>query len=312
LLSALSALSSNSGSVMAAGDPYSSAVTADAPAAYWRLDQLGTAPDLVGSSTGTVNGGVTLDPTGALVSSADAALTFDGSSGYVNLPTSPVVEPTAALSVEAWIQASSLPNPAGVIRLRCNFVECGYALIVNGAAAGNTPSFYVIDPGGTPHVVTGLASVIDGKWHHIVGTKDAAGLHLYVDGSLVASVSYTGSIFYSTVTGFAIGRDADDPNFYFAGSVDEAAVYASALTSAQVANHYTVATTPVPPTTTGSCPKTKSDNDDGHSPKKGADRDGPKKSAQGRCPKGREGDSGADQDRDNHKKVQATKGRDGD
>jgi hypothetical protein len=154
------------------------------------------------------------------------------------------------------MQSSNLPNAATVIRLRCNNPDCGYSIAVNGAANGNTPFFYVVDSAGIFHVVTGTSSVVDGKWHHLVGTEDASGLRLYVDGVPVGSLSYTGSVAYGTVTGFAIGRDADDPNYYFKGSIGEVAVYGSALSSAQVANHQAAAVraAPVPPTGGGSCP----------------------------------------------------------
>src|SRR5205085_7499762 len=60
----------NPGAVTTAvSEAYAQAVTGDAPAAYWRLDAPSgtTARDSVGTSVGTLQGGITRGQAGALV-----------------------------------------------------------------------------------------------------------------------------------------------------------------------------------------------------------------------------------------------------
>src|SRR5690606_34624558 len=90
-------------------------------------------------------------------------------------------------------------------------------------------------PGGV-RTVSSTASYNDGDWHHVVASLDADGMQLFVDGVLVAqdpsvtdAQSYNG---YWRVGGDNLGGWPDGPrSFEFNGSVDEFAVYPSALTA---------------------------------------------------------------------------------
>src|SRR5690348_14374897 len=77
----------------AASDPYASAVLADAPTAYYRLDDTGsTVLDSSGNGlNGTAGSSVTNGAAGLLSSSADTAMAFPGSktaAGIVSVPQS--------------------------------------------------------------------------------------------------------------------------------------------------------------------------------------------------------------------------------
>ncbi len=76
----------------------------------------------------------------------------------------------------------------------------------------------------------------------MVATQASDGMKLYVDGALVASGAVTGSQSYN---GFwRVGGDnlaswpGQPTSSYFAGSIDEAAVYTSELSAAQVADQF--------------------------------------------------------------------------
>src|SRR6185503_9088440 len=79
----------------------------------------------------------------------------------------------------------------------------------------------------------------DTAWHHLVGTNDGSSARLYFDGTLVAGPSpapYAGG---ASAHPFWIGA-GDDSGFAddtWPGSIDEVAVYGSALTATQVSNH---------------------------------------------------------------------------
>jgi PKD repeat protein len=93
----------------------------------------------------------------------------------------------------------------------------------------------------------------DGQWHHAVATLSPAGLYLYVDGAQVAgnpSIVKAAEVLdgYWRVGGDAIGNwpGSTGTNGYFAGDIDNPAVYPVALTPNQVATHFAArAGTPV-------------------------------------------------------------------
>jgi hypothetical protein len=93
---------------------------------------------------------------------------------------------------------------------------------------------------GQINVATSSGSYNDGNWHYMVATQGPGGMTLYVDGQVVATNPQTQAQSYN---GFwRIGGDNLSGwgvnNGYFAGTIDEAAVYPTGLTPAQVQAHY--------------------------------------------------------------------------
>lgn len=77
----------------------------------------------------------------------------------------------------------------------------------------------------------------DGQWHHLVATQSGDGMKLYVDGELVATHAQTQAQPYSGY--WRVGGDSTwDGAPYFAGTIDEVAVYGEELTQAQVTRHW--------------------------------------------------------------------------
>ena len=202
---------------------YSDKVIADGAVAYWRLGETsGTvARSEVGSFDGTISGGVTLNQPGAL-SDGNTAMAFNGTTGAItiaafNLPVAPV-------SIEGWFK-SSMINGAG-FQGRLAHATSGGTLyfLINSQ---NNGFIYSLD-GGLIGTTLG-AGHLNGQWHHIVYTNDGT-TRIAVDGVQVGS----GAQIYPATTGLALGTQ-------FPGSIDEVAIYPTALTPAQIAGHYTAA-----------------------------------------------------------------------
>ncbi|MEV7004847.1 LamG domain-containing protein, partial [Streptomyces sp. NPDC093982] len=97
----------------------------------------------------------------------------------------------------------------------------------------------------TAGIISSAPGLNDGKWHHVVATQGPGGMGLFVDGKSQATspavpkgVDYTG---YWHVGGDSVGSWPSAPSSpYFNGQIDETAIYPSALSPAQVAQHYTI------------------------------------------------------------------------
>jgi hypothetical protein len=88
----------------------------------------------------------------------------------------------------------------------------------------------------------------DGAWHQAAGVYDGAHNYLYVDGSLAASGTATGTIAGETSHVY-LGGDPDYTTVgvnerYFAGAIAQAAFFTSALTIAQIQTTYQAAVAP--------------------------------------------------------------------
>jgi hypothetical protein len=88
----------------------------------------------------------------------------------------------------------------------------------------------VTDP-GTPSTTA---------WNHLALVRNGQQITLYVNGAAAATTSFSGSI--NTSTGMlAIARSGATSDGYFKGTVDEVAIYPTALSAAQILSHYNAA-----------------------------------------------------------------------
>ena len=212
---------------------YQSAVTADAPVGYWRLGDTGTGVSAVVGPAGTAVGGVT-STAGALVGDADAARSFDGSTGFISVPSATPLNPTGDLTVEAWARANVVHGGAVVQKSgarRDSVRQYRQSMNTRGHMRGT------VFVGGTAYAVTAPASATPGAWTHLVLTRSAGTLSLYVNGTLAATAASTGSL-NTTSSILGIGRSGESATSWFNGSIDEVAVYGQALTASRVAAHY--------------------------------------------------------------------------
>jgi Concanavalin A-like lectin/glucanases superfamily len=202
---------------------YQSQVIADGASAYWPLDDPSgtTAEDLVAGNHGTISGGVTLNQPG--VTADSKAMVFDGTTGGITVPA--VTVPVLG-TIEFWCRfadAGSLKGPLGSL-------GTGDVIVVYI----NTTAFLVYGGAGFSQSAAGtLGTITANAWHHCVVAFDGATMWLYVDGALDTSPS-----FVSTTPGTGTFHIGEINTLWFAGSMQDVAIYPRALTPAEIAAHY--------------------------------------------------------------------------
>ena len=212
---------------------YSGTVTADAPVGYWRLGDTGTGVAAVVGPSGTAVGGVT-STAGAVVGDADTARTFDGTTGYLSIPSTTELNPTGDLTVEAWAKPDVVHS--GVVVQKggaSGYSVWQYRLSMSSGGQWRGTVFV----GSTAYAVTAPGSAALGAWTHLVLTRSGGTLSLYVNGALAATASSTGTL-NTTTSILGIGRSGASATSWFDGSIDEVAVYGHALAASRVAAHY--------------------------------------------------------------------------
>ncbi|MFF4599833.1 LamG-like jellyroll fold domain-containing protein [Amycolatopsis sp. NPDC001319] len=212
---------------------------ADAPGATQPASEVNYRPSTYGPVTLGVKGAFT-DTTAA---------SFNGTSSGVTLPDH-MVSAANTGSVELWFSTTS--TAAGAL-----FSTGGSPLGAPNPAGGAMPVLYV-GTDGKLHghfwdtTVTGMASpgkVNDGKWHHVVLSGAGASQVLYLDGLQVGTESgQIGNLDPLNFVGAGVFNSNGWPAAptgtvwnYFSGSIGEVAYYRSALSAAQVAQHFLAA-----------------------------------------------------------------------
>ncbi|SDO31354.1 PKD repeat-containing protein [Nakamurella panacisegetis] len=218
-------------------DPYAAAVFNDGAETYWRLGETsGTvAADsgIFANKPGTYRGGFTLNQPGAIANSADKAVKLNGSNAFVSSQGA-VINPVN-FSAEAWFKTTS--TAGGEI--------IGFGNSQTGTSTSYDREVFASNDGRLNFLV-GTAKLVtpkpynDGAWHHVVASSDSTGRNVYVDGALVVAGSAMTPL---VTTGYwRVGGDstAGSTSRFLNGTVDEPAIYYSALSPAQVAAHYTL------------------------------------------------------------------------
>lgn len=226
-------------------DPYTAVVLADQPLAYWRLGDTSALAmtDLSGHGhTGTATTGVTLGSSSLLASSVDSAASFDGTTGYVLVPDHVELRLQSAITMEAWIRATSFDHAAGApyprILHKGSIGNTGYALLAHQIGTTNAANLRVEIEGIGTLGISGTTVLQPGVTYHVAATWDGATLAVYVDGVLDASLAASGAI-PTTADPIQLGRRPDNTR-YWAGVLDEVAIYGRALAASQIAMHAAV------------------------------------------------------------------------
>jgi hypothetical protein len=198
----------------------------------WRGE--GNASDVTGSHNGTLVGGVTF-----AAGKVGQAFSFDGSTGYVQLPGNVVPYPisgtsTTPLSFETWFKTTT-----------------GGVILGQQGGSGYVPAVYVGTDsrlraemfwGGSANPITSAGPVNDGQWHHVAVTYDGTTEAVYLDGAAIGTTpftqtAYSSSYQYQLGTGQAAGWPAAPTgtgSYFFGGQIDEATFYSRALSQAEI------------------------------------------------------------------------------
>lgn len=199
---------------------------ADGLLAWWRLDD-GSGTAAVDSSGNGHHGTLTAPLPGWTEDGRlGGALDFDGQVGQsVTVPDAPGLNPTAAISVAAWVRADAWDGNNRVLQKGAG--DNQYRLM---AEFGN----FAWDISGVGRVE--VAQPAAGQWVHLAATYDGERMRLYFDGVLVGSELANDPV---PVTGDDLSLGTKYPASgamnHLDGSLDDVRLYGRALTADEVA-----------------------------------------------------------------------------
>ena len=167
---------------------------------------------------------------------SQSALYFNGTSSYVNVPTSPSLDiDLDAVSISVWVKLQELPSQ----------MSDGYGPIYD-----SDEDYYVLylDKGNQElrfKVKDGLgllsrpgisqSDLILNQWIHIAGVYNGKEAMIYLNGELMDSHTTTGIGTLGSNQDAEIGRNNGN---YFKGSIDELRIYERPLSRQEVVDHY--------------------------------------------------------------------------
>ena len=192
---------------------------------FWTAD--GNANDIVGGLIGTLKNGATFAP-----GQVGQAFILDGIDDYVSVPDAASLNPTNAITVEAWINRTSIAGSfdpvvkkAGVGFGQTN----GYALEFIDSNIG----FWIYSQTNGWNRSPG-ADVPLQTWTHVAGVYDGTAIQLYVNGAVAGAPTMWPGPIAPSPNELNIGRDPANLGRLYRGLIDEVSIYNRALSASEV------------------------------------------------------------------------------
>lgn len=208
------------------------------PIGYWPFDDqnpTATADRSSGGNNGTLQGGATY-VAGHTASPSDYAIEFNGTDAAVTTGI-PLLNGLEQFTLSGWVNFTAAQADRSGWFGQNDVVEFGMI---------NANSIELWNPtGGAIQYAFGPES---GGWKHIAVTANGSGRSIYIDGALVASGS-VGTPTASSGDGFNIGGGGiqDAANNWFNGTIDDVAVWDTALNPTFIGKLASGALTPLGP-----------------------------------------------------------------
>ena len=155
--------------------------------------------------------------------------------GYVQVPYNSNLDPTAGITVDAWVGPTSLQQSALIINHRSAANDSGYTLEQHVGNDGKI--LWNVFVNGSSVSVISSSTLPIGFWTHIAGTFDGTVAKLYFNGVEVGSVNASGTINPSPGADLEIGRNIVNNNM-FDGSIDEVQLFNRALSGTETLAMY--------------------------------------------------------------------------
>jgi len=197
----------------------------------WHFDEPAGTTTATDSSTfanhGTYLGGVTLGVPGVF----DTAVSLDGVNDVVRVPDANSLDVGDTFSAEGWIKRSSTASTHSLM----NKGNLGLQLVVTNAGSRNRVFLRKANVSTIAQSSVGVPA--DGKYHHVVATKNGAGpgtAKIYVDGVDVTVPVSPAQIVQNTAFPLSFGSGSSTR-----ADFDEFALYDRALTPAEVTARFT-------------------------------------------------------------------------
>src|SRR4051812_2616211 len=154
---------------------------------------------------------------------------FDGSTNYFSVNSTTDFQPTAMLSISAWVYGNSwlagADGNVNTIVRKGDGTPNNYNLAISGGKV-----MFCLDDVDTTGIKS-TATLNTGQWYHVAVTWDGATVKIYINGVLDSSTARTGTIGTDTRNLYIGGRSGTD---CFNGMLRDVRVYNRPLTATEL------------------------------------------------------------------------------
>ena len=220
--------------------------------AYYALDGNANADSAICMNNGTNNGALS---TSNSCSIANSAMSFNGTSNYLEVADCAGLHVPQSLSICAWVKAkgfcSGLSQNNYIVSKGFGLDPGAIGLLYADADDNNnmvlTPSFekFYLSIGGIPssgnQVVVKSSTIVQlNVWYFVVGTFDGMNMKMYVNAAIEKDTSFLSNIAINT-DNLLIGKHkpvGSNFDFWVNGDIDDVLIYNRALMPTEIQDIY--------------------------------------------------------------------------
>jgi len=160
---------------------------------------------------------------------------FDNSNDKIIIPNNAAFNHTSQLTIESWVRFDGNSDDfifeKGDVNTQYSLFSHGTDIVFRTYHAGDG-GYDTFAPNKTE------VGIVNGQWHHIVGSWDGSTKRIYVDGVERRSKSKSGAL-VTTSKGAAIGAfGGDTSGYYFGGDIAIVRIYNKGLSTSEVLQNY--------------------------------------------------------------------------
>lgn len=209
-------------------------VTAQSPGPvyHWPLDETEgiVAQDLSGGQHGTVIGGATWHPSAG---HHGGAIRFDQVSQRITMGACDITTSGNGFSISVWVKPDMVSGNERMVVAKTigpQAIDQAWSLsFVNATAL----RFRLRLAGTTHELTTSQLSIFSGAWYHVVGSYNGSQMKLHVNGSLLATLSVSGTVGFHPDSPASIGAQFTG-TAPFSGWVDDLRIYDHGLSDQEI------------------------------------------------------------------------------
>lgn len=162
---------------------------------------------------------------------AGNALNFDGVSEFVAVADNASLETSSTLTVEAWVRPDVTTSFRGIA---ARYFSGGDASNVF-ALQINSGNYQFLINESDNNLISASATATASIWTHVAGVADGNNVNIYVDGILIASTSYDGTITSNSARELFLGKYRTEDQFgTYDGLIDEVRIWNTARTASEI------------------------------------------------------------------------------
>ena len=192
-------------------------------------------------SSGNGNNGAAQGAMGYAIGKVGQAFSFDGSTGFVQIPNAASLNPTSAITMDAWINPTNCTKPYCAVVAKSDQDGAGrsYGMWVTGPGAAQGAgigALHVEGSGlGIAFAFTPPGVIPNGAFTHVTAViTSGGGFALYINGVLQSVTSSGTPTLSATTSPVMIGNSDPGHNVFFNGLIDEVEIFNRALTPVEI------------------------------------------------------------------------------